>query len=148
MEKYPISKINYKESFYDVSRDLGIFDTEIEKSSDLILLWKNQRYIEVYENPDDRQYGRVKKSWIKNDGNIVSVYKGLYHTRISEQNDPLLILALPWDTDKTPRSEKIIDIYFMINHDDIFGERNRFGQSKESDLKNIYLQIAELRNKS
>lgn len=137
--------MTHKESFYDISKDLGVSDAEIEKAFELAVFWENQGYLEIYEDDADRQYGRVKRSWIKGDSNVVSAYKGLYHARVSEQSDPLLIIALPWDSGIVPRS-KMVDMYFVINHDDIFGEQSRFGQPK-GDLKNIYLRISELRDK-
>jgi hypothetical protein len=145
IEKFQISKITYKESFYDISRDLGVSDSEIEKAFELAVFWETQGYLEVYEKDADRQYGRVKKSWIKGDSNVVSAYKGLYHASVSEHTDPLLIIALPWDLGTVPRS-KMIEMYFMINHDDIFGERTQFALPK-GHLRNIYLRISELRDK-
>ena len=145
IERFQISKITHKESSYDISKDLGVSDAEIEKAFELAVFWENQGYLEVSEDDADRQYGRIKKSWIRGDSNVVSAYKGLYHARVSEQSDPLLIIALPWDSGTVPRS-KMVDMYFVINHDDLFGERSRFGQPK-GYLNNIYLRISELRDK-
>jgi hypothetical protein len=146
IDRFAISKITHKESFYEVSRDLGVSEENIEKSFELAVLWEKLGYVEVYEELTDRQYGRVKKSWIKDNGDIVSAYKGLYHGRVSRQDDPLLIVALPWDLDTSPR-KRIVEMQFVINHDDIFGKKSCFAQPKNG-LKNIYIRISEFRNKS
>jgi hypothetical protein len=58
IERFQISKITLKESFYDISRDLGISDAEIEMTFELAVFWENQGHLEVYEEEVDRQYGR------------------------------------------------------------------------------------------
>ncbi len=71
IEKFQISKITHQESFYDISKDLGVSDAEIEKAFELAVLWEKPGYLEVYEDDAGRQYGRVKKLWIRGDGNVV-----------------------------------------------------------------------------
>jgi len=50
---------------------LGVSDAEIEKAFELAVFWEKPGYLEVYEDDADRQYGRVKKLWIRGDGNVV-----------------------------------------------------------------------------
>jgi len=147
VERFDISKITNKESFYDISVDLGVSEKNIEESFKLAVLWDEQRYIEVYEKIEDRQYGRIKKSWIKDNGNTVSKYKGLYHVRVSLKDDPLLIVALHLDLNTNPR-KRIVEMQFIINHDDIFGIKARYAQPKRrEELEKIYIRISKLRDK-
>nr|WP_193201110.1 hypothetical protein [Photobacterium phosphoreum] len=97
---------------------------------DLQEKWEEQGYIEIYQTPEDREYGFIKDSSLNSAGNISPYYIGLFHARVTpEGNDPLVIIKFHQEEDGT-----IADMKFMLSHDDFFGDREQKNNHQQLNL--------------
>lgn len=113
-----VATVELHDLFYEISREIGFTDEELEAHKldlfNLIHLWEEQGYVEVYESRDEREVGRIKDS-SKYDG-AVPWYIDLYHARLSENNDPLIVLRRDHETS--------FSIRFLTTHNLMFGTKS------------------------
>ena len=120
VENIVITEAKVHELFVEISKELGFSDEDILEHSqnivELIELWNNQRFIEIYQENIDRVFGRAKDSSLAK--GAVPYYLGIYHARVDKtgENDPLIVLTF-----RSEKEEKIAEIRFMATHDILFG---------------------------
>ena len=111
-----ISWAEIHELFVDISDEFGFTTEEYEDElADLITLWTQQGFVEIYQEPSDKIYGRAKDSSLAQGAS--PYYIGLFHVRVvNGQNDPLVILVFD-----EIEGETVASLRFMVDHDDLFG---------------------------
>lgn len=117
--------------FIAISDEFGFTAEEYsDEIADLILLWKRQGYVEIYEATKDKAYGRAKDSSKANGAS--PYYIGLFHVRlIKNSNDPLVVLVFEERGDET-----IASLRFMLEHDDMFGTKNeKFSNARMKQIR-------------
>lgn len=120
VEKIVITEAKLHDLFVEISKELGFSDDDIIHHSanvaELIDMWTEQKFVEVYKENIDRVFGRVKDSSLAQ--GAVPYYLGIYHARIDKngENDPLIVLTF-----RGEREENIAEIRFMATHDILFG---------------------------
>lgn len=102
--------------FSKISQELGFSEADIRSHEDnifeLLELWEQQGFVEIYIKDSDRQFGRLK------DSNSVKGsspwYIDVYHARVSKTaSDPLLVIR---------RDDEVsFSVRFLITHDQMFG---------------------------
>ncbi len=128
--------VSINEFFYELSKELGFTDTDLQKYEnnvfELLEIWEERGYVEVYVQDDDREIGRLKDS-----NSIIGSspwYIDLYHARITKYNDPLIVLRRD--------AENSFSIRFLVDHDTMFGTKE---QKHNPDLmKRIRKRIDDL----
>lgn len=101
----------------------------------MVQLWQDQNYVEIYQTVADRKFGFLKDSSLNSKGTIAPYYIGLFHVRlINGKNDPLVVVKFH----ETAEGE-IIDMRFMIDHDDLFG--NKATKRNSACLRAMWLEI-------
>ncbi|NBI13166.1 hypothetical protein GVX81_05985 [[Haemophilus] felis] len=120
IEKIVITEAKIHALFVEISKELGFSDDDILHHSaniaDLIEMWTEQKFIEVYKENIDRVFGRIKDSSLAK--GAVPYYLGIYHARVDKnnENDPLIVLTF-----RSEREDNIAEIRFMATHDILFG---------------------------
>ncbi|MDH2998316.1 hypothetical protein A1D22_01480 [Pasteurellaceae bacterium LFhippo2] len=112
-----ISAVALNDLFYEISEELGfsdeIIDSYLPDIEQLMQLWSNQGYVEIYQFKWERKFGMAKSS-----DKIPPSYMDLYHARlIMDENDPLLVIKFEEQITQHP----ILSIRFMADHTDLFG---------------------------
>lgn len=123
LERKHIKFIEIHRLFTEISLELGFSEQEIETHSanlaELVSLWEEQKFVEVYVENKDRLFGRVKDSSLSFGAS--PYYIGLYHARLSyTENDPLIILTFEYEDNPELTS---VSVRFMIDHDTMFGSK-------------------------
>ncbi|WP_151744898.1 hypothetical protein [Acinetobacter calcoaceticus] len=144
IERKYIKDVGLHSLFYEISEAIG-YDIEIiekdylEDLEKLIDLWTAQKYIEVYKDSRDREYGRAKPSDSVN--NSVPWYIGMYHARLLDtgENDPLIVIVFE-EIDEDGQISTIASLRFMADHDDLFGPVGRT-KYNEAQMRVIRMEI-------
>ncbi|TDB48865.1 MULTISPECIES: hypothetical protein [Photorhabdus] len=138
VQKRMISWVEIHDLFAVISDEIGfIVENYEDELADLIDIWAQQGYIEIYTSSADCRYGRAK------DSNSVPGsspwYIGLFHVRVVEaENDPLIVLVFEERGENT-----IASIRFMLDHEDMFGPKNRRIKFDRDAMKRIRRCIDE-----
>lgn len=120
VEKIIITEAKVHELFVEISKELGFSDEDILHHSwnilELIEMWSEQKFVEIYQENTDRVFGRAKDSSLA--PGAVPYYLGIYHVKVDKQgeNDPLIVLTF-----RSEREDNIAEIRFMATHDILFG---------------------------
>ncbi|EPG0532765.1 hypothetical protein ACSWYU_004312 [Vibrio harveyi] len=121
VQKREISWAEVHELFVDISDEFGFTaEDHIDDIADLVELWNQQGYVEVYQNVEDRQHGRVKDS--SQAPGAVPWYLNLFHARLCKDgNDPLVAIVFE---ERVKDNEKCVvaSLRFILDHDQMFGE--------------------------
>lgn len=132
IKRIPISAVTLHHLFFQHSAELGytpeIIETYKTDIYSLITQWEQQGFVEVYSNPSERKFGRIK------DSNQVlgssPYYINIYHSRVVDyDNDPLVVLKFHGD---------ILSIRFMTDHHDMFGPKHEKGQKAKKYKERIF----------
>ncbi|HEK2899164.1 TPA: hypothetical protein ACKRMM_006091 [Pseudomonas aeruginosa] len=132
--KRKISWAEIHELFIDISDNFGYTaENYTDELTDLIQLWIEQGYVEIYTKDEDRRYGRVKDSSLGQ--GAIPLYLGLFHARLIDgDNDPLVVLVFEERINhKNKEISRIASLRFMLDHDDIFGSHES-GEKYNSHL--------------
>lgn len=119
-----IDNVRLHDLFVLISQRLG-YDAEDDDTLDdidnLVNLWTEQGFVDIYEKNADRQYGRVKDS--NSVGGSSPWYIDLFHARLSPkgENDPLVVLSFENVAEKGNSAVYDVVLRFMIDHDRMFG---------------------------
>lgn len=99
--------------------------------------WANQGYIEIYQTLEDREWGRVKDSSLAQGAS--PYYIGLFHARLLSimGNDPLVIVKF-----HETESGQIADMKLMLDHDEIFGDKNQ--KYSPEELRQLRKELNDL----
>lgn len=135
-EKRIVIKATINSTFQAISDFFGYDASQYTSEiATLLQLWNDQGFVEIYQTSQDKAYGFVKDSSENNKGNISPYYIGLYHARLIDgDNDPLIVVKFH----ETSEGE-LVDMRFMIHHDDLFGTRDVKRDS--SKLRSMWLEI-------
>lgn len=113
--KRVVATVELHKLFREISKQLGFTDQDLARYEDnifdLLELWEQQGFIEIYEQDFERAFGRIKDS--SRALGAIPWYLDLYHARISENNDPLLVLRQD--------NQNSFSIRFLTDHDMMFG---------------------------
>lgn len=126
--RHDISAVFLHDLFFEISDALGytydVAESYLEDIENLIALWTQQGFIEVYEDNADRQYGRAKNS--NSAPNSSPWYIGVYHARLLQtgENDPLVVIVFESHTEDGEVTT-VASLRFMLDHDDMFGATGR-----------------------
>lgn len=135
------AKVSLHKLFREISRELGFSDEDIDNYAmdvfELLDKWEQQGFVEVYENYSDRKVGRLKRSDLGK--YAIPWYLEPYHARISEKNDPLIVLR---KDNEDQRGEYSFSVRFLITHDKMFGSLNE--KNNEAILKKIKMTVDTL----
>ena len=148
LRKERVSHILLHNLFFELSELLGyspeyIQENYLDNLETLIESWREQGFIEIYEEPEDRAYLRAKPSSLS--PNSSPYYIGVYHARVVDgENDPLVTIVFE-KTDIEGQTVKVASIRFMVDHDSMFGHRkDKWDPSK---MKIVRRRIGDLLNK-
>lgn len=152
LKRQYISDAILHDLFYVISQEIGFTEDEIDSYEDdfldLIEIWQEQGFIEVYVHDYDRRFGRIKD--MASVRGSVPYYLDMFHARVlSNDNDPLLVITFK-DTDATTEDGKPIKIAvirFMAIHDDLFGEENPKVKFNPQKMRAIRKRIDDLRKR-
>ncbi|MCJ8272119.1 MAG: hypothetical protein MJK04_22320 [Psychrosphaera sp.] len=134
--KREISEARINANFQSISDYFGYDANEyIDEIVALVQLWQDQGFVEIYQTVSDRKLGFIKDSSLNSKGAIAPYYIGLFHARLLDgENDPLVVIKFH----ETNQGE-IIDMRFMIDHEDFFG--NRKTKRDSASLRAMWLEI-------
>lgn len=129
IQRKNLSRAEFRLSFERNARAFGFNEARIDpllpNISGLVAMWRNNRYVDIYQQGDKQQWGMIKPSKRDNRGRIIQYYIDFYHGRvISGKPDPLLLLTFE-DVEGDPYPWLILES--LINHDQFFG---RHGMAK------------------
>lgn len=149
IERVHVNKVGLHALFFEISEELGYSLERIEEQNyltaleNLITLWEEQGYIEVYSEKRDRQYGRIKCS--DSAPNSVPWYIDLHHARLlrTGENDPLVTVVFE-KFDEFGEPCAIASLRFLTNHDLMFGEDDPKIKSNAAYMKEIRKRIDAL----
>ena len=141
LKKKPISSVKVNELFSNFSHEYSYdpidYANELAK---LIYIWEEQGYIDIYQIPKDRTYGKIKSSEIDGNGCFIYQYCGLYHARIiNNKHDPLLVIKFIKEPEN-PQQE-YVSICFISDHEQLFGTKQ--DKSNKSTLTIIRNNVDE-----
>ena len=139
VEQQPISGVYLHDLFYEISDEIGytyeIAETYIDHLTDLIDLWSQQGFVEIYSENADRRWGRIKDS--NSVPGSTPWYTGLYHARLvnNSENDPLVVVVFE-EQDENGKVTHVASIRFMLDHSDMFGEGGeKFSPAKMKQIR-------------
>lgn len=118
IEKKLITQATINDTFQEISDVFGYDATEYaDEITDLLQLWNDQGFVEIYQTAKEREFGFIKDSSINNQGAVSPYYIGLFHARLLKgDNDPLVVVKFHENEDG-----EYVDMRFMIDHDELFG---------------------------
>lgn len=125
VKQQPISGVYLHDLFLEISDEIGysyeIAESYMDHLTDLIDLWSQQGFIEIYSETADRRWGRIKDS--NSAPGSTPWYTGLYHARLvnNSENDPLIVVVFE-EPDEGGKAHHVASIRFMLDHSDMFGE--------------------------
>ena len=136
IEQREIVQATLNDSFQSISEFFGYDATLYTKElAELLQLWNDQGFVEIYQTHQDKKYGLIKDSSENNKGQLSPYYIGLYHARLIDgDNDPLIVLKF-----HQAQNGELIDIRFMIDHDELFGTAPT--KRDHSKLRAMWLEI-------
>lgn len=113
-----INDVQVSPSIIDDSRANGYELTEHPQVQQLARKWLSDKKIEIYTCIHDRQVGRAKSSEYDGNGDYIQQYNNTYHTRLSGNNDPILIIKLLISENET------FDLWigYISDHNQMFGK--------------------------
>ncbi|HBP5426599.1 TPA: hypothetical protein L6B64_07070 [Pseudomonas aeruginosa] len=142
-----ITGVELSHLFFEISNEIGythdIAGTYVTHLQDLMDLWAEQGFVEIYSDDADRAWGRVKDS--NSVRGSTPWYMGLYHARIQRgENDPLAVVVFEQQTEEGVSGHKA-SIRFMLDHDDMFGVGSeKFNPARMREIRaRIYEFIKE-----
>ena len=133
LERKHIKFVEIHHLFTQISLALGFTEQDIDKHStnlaELIALWQQQEFVEVYVENKDRLFGRAKDS-----------------SRLSyEENDPLVVLTFNYEDNP---EQTTVSVRFMVDHDTLFGTKEeKFIQQRMKDIRKRIDDFIQLGNK-
>lgn len=142
IETRPIQNIKIHQDFFQLSEQFGytqdLILEYINEIEELITLWRSNKYVEIYSENSERQWGRIKDSTGQSSKNPITgaipYYIGLFHTRVDKlNNDPLLLLT--FDNDD-------LIIRMFTDHNDLFGSKDL--KQNHSALRKLKQRISNL----
>ena len=148
LERKHIKFVEIHHLFTQISLALGFTEHDIDKHStnlaELIALWQQQEFVEVYVENKDRLFGRAKDSSLAYGAS--PYYIGLYHARLSyEENDPLVVLTFNYEDNP---EQTTVSVRFMVDHDTLFGTKEeKFIQQRMKDIRKRIDDFIQLGNK-
>ncbi|BBE95103.1 hypothetical protein [Haemophilus influenzae] len=148
LERKHIKFVEIHHLFTQISLALGFTEQDIDKHStnlaELIALWQQQEFVEVYVENKDRLFGRAKDSSLVYGAS--PYYIGLYHARLSyEENDPLVVLTFNYEDNP---EQTTVSVRFMVDHDTLFGTKEeKFIQQRMKDIRKRIDDFIQLGNK-
>lgn len=152
LERHYISDVIIHDLFYVISQELGFTEEDIDSYEDdildLIEIWQQQGFIEIYAEKSDRRFGRIKD--MASVPGSVPFYLNMFHARVVERrNDPLLVITFQDTTMSNQAGQplEIAVIRFMAIHDDLFGEENPKVKFNADKMRAIRKRIDDLRKK-
>ncbi|ELO4022721.1 hypothetical protein ACRTC7_20290 [Vibrio fluvialis] len=124
VQQRQISWAEVHELFIDISDQFGYTAEKYEDElAELITIWEQQGYVEIYQDIGDRQYGRAKDSSLAHGAS--PYYIGLFHVRLVRgDNDPLVVLVFEDRKNEDGAVDKVASLRFMLDHDDLFGAKD------------------------
>lgn len=135
-EKRQINEATINEFFDEISDYFG-YDANLyqDEIAELLQLWNDQGFVEIYQTNSDRAYGLIKDSSENNKGQTAPYYIGLYHARLlKSEHDPLIVVKFHKNEDGED-----VDMRFMIHHENFFGIKDVKNDSKA--LRAMWLEI-------
>ncbi|PTU79913.1 hypothetical protein DBO86_06200 [Pseudomonas indoloxydans] len=139
VKKQPIAGVYLHDLFYEISEEIGytydVAGSYIDHLTDLIDLWSQQGFIEIYSETADRSWGRIKDS--NSVPGSTPWYTGLYHARLVKngENDPLVVVVFE-EQDEGGKVHHVASIRFMLDHSDMFGEGGeKFSTDKMKQIR-------------
>ncbi|MCC3705645.1 hypothetical protein LLR08_24255 [Rouxiella badensis] len=149
IQRKNISAVEFRKNFLTNSRAYGFNDRKVKLPYydifPLVLKWRKDKFIEIYQFGDKPKHGMVKPSHRDNNSKLVSCYEEYFHVRLKiEQCDPLILITFE---DVIKEEPPWLVIETLINHDQFFG---RIGTSKKTHklLNNIRTALAHRINYS
>ncbi|KMK50482.1 hypothetical protein RO21_11605 [[Actinobacillus] muris] len=136
LERKHIKFVEIHRLFTEISLALGFTEQQIDQHSanlaELISLWQQQQFVEIYIENQDRLFGRAKDSSLSYGAS--PYYIGLYHARISyTENDPLVLLTFEYEDNP---EQTTVSVRFMVDHDTLFGRKEeKFIQQKMKAIR-------------
>lgn len=135
LERKHIKFVEIHHLFTQISLALGFTEQDIDKHStnlaELIALWQQQEFVEVYVENKDRLFGRAKDSSLAYGAS--PYYIGLYHARLSYEDNP---------------EQTTVSVRFMVDHDTLFGTKEeKFIQQRMKDIRKRIDDFIQLGNK-
>ena len=130
IQRKDLSRAEFRLSFERNARAFGFNEARIEplltNIFSLVARWRNDRYVDIYEQSDKHCWGMIKPSKRDSRGRIIQYYIDFYHARvIPGMTDPLLLLTFE-EVEGDPHPWLILES--LINHDQFFG---RHGMAKK-----------------
>lgn len=121
VQKREISWAEVHELFVEISEEFGYqVEDHAEEIAELVAIWTEQGYVEVYQHAQDRQFGRVKDS--SQAPGAIPWYIDLFHARLSKDgNDPLVAIVFE-EREEDGEKHNIASLRFILDHDQMFGE--------------------------
>ncbi|MEZ9481882.1 hypothetical protein AB4163_19050 [Vibrio splendidus] len=122
VQRREISWAEVHDLFIDISDEFGFkAEDHTDDIADLVDLWEEQGYVEVYQDNADREYGRAKDSSMA--PGAVPWYLDLFHARlVNGKNDPLVVLVFE-EREENGEKVTIASLRFILNHDQMFGAK-------------------------
>ena len=147
LERKHIKFVEIHHLFTEISLALGFTEQDIEQHSanlaELIALWQQQQFVEIYIENQDRLFGRAKDSSLSYGAS--PYYIGLYHARLSyNENDPLVVLTFDYEDNPQQTS---VSIRFMVDHDTLFGTKEeKYIQQRMKEIRKRIDKFIQLGN--
>ncbi|WP_273393800.1 hypothetical protein [Actinobacillus porcinus] len=147
LERKHIKFVEIHHLFTEISLALGFTEQDIEQHSanlaELIALWQQQQFVEIYIENQDRLFGRAKDSSLSYGAS--PYYIGLYHARLSyNENDPLVVLTFDYEDNPQQTS---VSIRFMVDHDTLFGTKEeKYIQQRMKEIRKRIDNFIQLGN--
>lgn len=147
LERKHIKFVEIHHLFTEISLALGFTEQDIEQHSanlaELITLWQQQQFVEIYIENQDRLFGRAKDSSLSYGAS--PYYIGLYHARLSyNENDPLVVLTFDYEDNPQQTS---VSIRFMVDHDTLFGTKEeKYIQQRMKEIRKRIDDFIQLGN--
>lgn len=147
LERKHIKFVEIHHLFTEISLALGFTEQDIEQHSanlaELIALWRQQQFVEIYIENQDRLFGRAKDSSLSYGAS--PYYIGLYHARLSyNENDPLVVLTFDYEDNPQQTS---VSIRFMVDHDTLFGtKKEKYIQQRMKEIRKRIDDFIQLGN--
>ncbi|WP_253650791.1 hypothetical protein [Vibrio sp. Y29_XK_CS5] len=141
VQKREISWAEIHELFVDISDEFGYTAEKYEDElTELVTKWEEQGFVEIYENAEDRVYGRAKDSSLAYGAS--PYYIGLFHVRVVDgDNDPLAVLVFDDREDENGNPVKVASLRFMLDHEDMFGSLDNGEKSDREFMRALRKRI-------
>ncbi|MFV8463004.1 hypothetical protein ACNO7T_17755 [Vibrio campbellii] len=122
VQKREISWAEVHDLFVEISDEFGFRAEDHEDDIvELITMWEEQGYVEIYQEDGDREYGRAKDSSLA--PGAVPLYLNLFHARLARNgNDPLVALVFD-EREEDGELVVVASLRFILDHDQMFGAK-------------------------